>query len=629
MGGSLLKKLAFYFAIFSMVPLISFSLFSVYKFYENARSQFDQRLNTLNQRLQSDLNQKKKGGLDWLVRFKQDPRLPIYSQGGEAEEVNSLIRNFSPPRQTRLRVFDSGGGYLTQVSNDATFNGMQMPNRDTSKHQIREFTHFQSNFGLVISAKSIILSRAKRSAGSIILDLLITIADLQKWSQDLQANVLVVSETGKPLYSAQGPFKLGNEKDFLRKKGQGEFQIIIDSGLGREVATLVPIAGASNGDTLFLGISLPQSLVLNPVIEIIMVLVSVLALILLLVGIFSYSISRSLLSPFYYLVEQVHAFDGQRPIRSLTIKEPDVAILAGAFQKMADRIQRMRNELEQKVHELEVANRESQAAQDQLLQSTKMASLGQLVAGVAHELNNPISFIQGNIAPLREYCDSLVTLVDQLAQTADSSDEALTKADFDFIKKDLPKLLGSFDEGTKRTREIINGLRNFSRQEKAQYTEVRLNELIEKAVKFVEPQLKTRINLEKQFGKTPMIWCVESQIFQVFVNLLTNAIQAIRTDGRIWVNTSFEKKGFGPEGGVKISVQDSGSGIKEENLAKIFDPFFTTKDVGEGTGLGLSITYGIIRSHGGEIKVRSKVGVGTEFMVFLPVKPPPMEANQH
>ncbi len=627
MGGSLLKKLAFYFAIFSMVPLLSFSIFSLYKFYENSKSQFDQRLNTLSQRLQSELNQKKKSSLDWLIRFKQDPRLPIYTQGGDGDEVISLLRNFGPPRQTRVRVFDAGGGYLTQFGGDGSFAGVQLPSRESSKHQVRELTHFQPSVGLILSAKSVILSRAKRSAGSLVMDTLITVNDLQKWTKELQANLLIVNEAGKPLYSAQGPFKLNNSKDFLKKKGQSQFQIVVDSGEGREIATLIPLSTASGGDPFFLGVSLPQSLVLNPVLEIMVVLVSVLALILLLVGIFSYSISRSLLSPFYYLVEQVHAFDGQRPIRSLMIKEPDVALLAGAFQKMADRIQRMRNELEQKVHELEVANRESQAAQDQLLQSTKMASLGQLVAGVAHELNNPISFIQGNIAPLREYCDSLVRLVGDLSKTADGAKALLNEADFEFIKKDLPKLLGSFDEGTKRTREIISGLRGFSRQDKAQYTEIQVNELIDKAIKFVEPQLKTRIKLERQFSKVPSIWCVDSQISQVFVNLLTNAIQAIRNDGRIWVNTSLEKKGFGPEGGVKISFQDSGSGIKDENLAKIFDPFFTTKDVGEGTGLGLSISYGIIRSHGGEIKVRSKLGVGTEFIILLPIKPPAMEAN--
>ncbi len=620
MGGSLVKKLAIYFALFSVVPLLLFSCFALFKLYENAKGQFDQKLITLSDRLTADLNSKKKQGIDWMLRVKQDQRLPVFIQGGDSADIRALLRSFSLLKQSRVRIYDNTGMLQANLSTSSQLNSLSSKIKDSSRYQIQEYSQFFPNAGLLISAKSAIFSRAKKVAGSIIVDVLIGLRDLESWAKEIDSPVFLVSEVGKPLYSTTGPFRLRSEKDFNKKKSQSLFQVSLDSASGREVATFMPLSKDSE-ESVYFGVSLPKSLILNPVIEIMIVLISFLGIILLFVAIFSFSISRSLLSPFYYLVQQVQTFDGVRPIRSLTIKEPDVAKLAGAFQKMADRIQKMRSELEQKVTELEIANRESQLAQDQLLQSTKMASLGQLVAGVAHELNNPISFIQGNIAPLREYCTALIQAVEELSENNEGAD-VLNKYDIEFIKSDLPKLLGSFDEGTKRTREIISGLRNFSRQEKAAYTEINFENLIEKAIKFVEPQIKTRIEIQRQYAPLPKVWCVESQISQVFVNLFTNAIQSIKGEGKIWVSLATETKGYGKDGGIRVSVQDSGSGIKEENLSKIFDPFFTTKAVGEGTGLGLSISYGIVKSHGGEVKVRSKPGVGTEFIVTLPVRPP-------
>jgi two-component system NtrC family sensor kinase len=206
--------------------------------------------------------------------------------------------------------------------------------------------------------------------------------------------------------------------------------------------------------------------------------------------------------------------------------------------------------------------------------------------------------------------------------------------EFDYIVKDLPKLILSCQDGARRTKDIVLGLRNFSRLEEAKLQEVDLHQSIETTLNLLQGEIKNRVEIHRQFEPVPTLHCYASQINQVLMNILSNALQAIEGSGHIWISTmalkeyksakhnhsssdSGEKMGW-----IQVSIQDSGKGMDPETIAKIFDPFFTTKSVGQGTGLGLSISYGIIENHGGEIQVRSQEGVGTEFIIIIPIYPP-------
>lgn len=262
--------------------------------------------------------------------------------------------------------------------------------------------------------------------------------------------------------------------------------------------------------------------------------------------------------------------------------------------------------LENKVQE---RTKELREAQSQLVHAEKMSALGKLTAGIMHEVNNPINFISGNIGPLRHYLNSLFTVVE-----SDDKEKVKNELDYNFIKEDYPKLLENMETGVERTKEIIKSLKSFSRLDEAKLKKVNIHEGIDSTLVIIGDLYKDRINIHKEYGDIPEIECFPSELNQVFMNILTNACNAITNNGDIWIKTYKEKNE------IKISIKDSGVGIPQEIKNKIFDPFFTTKDVGEGVGMGLSISYGIVKRHNGEILVKSDVGKGTEFIIILPIK---------
>ncbi|HKR06520.1 MAG TPA: ATP-binding protein, partial [Bacteroidia bacterium] len=261
--------------------------------------------------------------------------------------------------------------------------------------------------------------------------------------------------------------------------------------------------------------------------------------------------------------------------------------------------QRSEKALEQAYHHL-------QQTQQQLVHSEKMASLGQLTAGVAHEINNPINFVSANVKPLKRNFAELVDLIKKKKEI--SSDE------LNYTIHETHQLIGGIEEGSRRTAEIVKGLRNFSHIDEEEMKKTNINEGIESTLMLLRNKLThSNIELITSFGNLPEIEGYPGQLNQVFINMITNAIDAIEENGKISIATSAENDG------IKISIRDTGSGMTEETKKKIFDPFFTTKDVGKGTGLGLSISYGIIEKHNGKIEVMSEAGKGTEFVITLPV----------
>ena len=259
--------------------------------------------------------------------------------------------------------------------------------------------------------------------------------------------------------------------------------------------------------------------------------------------------------------------------------------------------------------------------QSQLIQSEKMASLGQLVAGIAHEINNPVTFISAGV-------DSLGTNLDEVRQvlevyhriTPDNTKEKLKEIDklkeeIDYKQaiREINKLIESIKNGTERTTQIVNGLRTFSRLDEDVLKVADIHEGLDSTLILLRNRHKNRIEISKKYGVIPLIECFPGQLNQVFMNILSNAIDAIKGKGVITISTS-KSNGF-----IEINITDTGSGMPEHIKAKIFDPFYTTKEVGEGTGLGMSISHGIIEKHSGSIKVHSKSGKGSEIIINLPL----------
>lgn len=315
-----------------------------------------------------------------------------------------------------------------------------------------------------------------------------------------------------------------------------------------------------------------------------------------------------------------HMSEKGDPIEVKHFSRTEVGLLADNFNEMSRQISEYQTDLENKIEDLEKANIEVRETQNQLIQSAKLAGLGQLVAGVAHELNNPIGFIYSNIQHLREYSDSLINLAEELGKDHKNFEKLKEKYDFDFISKDLPKLISSCEEGARRTREIVVGLRNFSRASDKEEKRFSVTDCLDSTLDLLKGAAKKgSVQTAKRYDEfVPLVTGNPNQISQVFMNILSNAFQAVEDNGQVGIDVRYDKK----EEEIIVVISDNGVGISKENLDKIFDPFFTTKDVGKGTGLGLSISYGIIQSHGGDIKVDSAPGKGTQFIVTLPTVPP-------
>jgi signal transduction histidine kinase len=283
--------------------------------------------------------------------------------------------------------------------------------------------------------------------------------------------------------------------------------------------------------------------------------------------------------------------------------------------------------------------RELQQTQAQLVQSEKMSSLGQMVAGVAHEINNPINFIYGNLSHADQYAQDLLHLV-QLYQEHYPNPAEVIQADIeaielDFIREDLPKILSSMKMGADRIREIVLSLRNFSRLDEAEMKWVDIHEGLNNTLLILAHRLKAKqgehldIQVVKDYGKLPPVQCYAGQLNQVFMNILTNAIEAIedynkeyssedikKRPNTIWICTQVVDSEQ-----VVILIGDNGPGMTEEVRTKLFDPFFTTKPVGQGTGLGMSISYQIVvEKHGGQLECISAPKQGTTFLIQIPIQ---------
>ncbi|NGY05727.1 ATP-binding protein [Solimonas terrae] len=291
----------------------------------------------------------------------------------------------------------------------------------------------------------------------------------------------------------------------------------------------------------------------------------------------------------------------------------------------------LEEQVEARTHDLSAALNDLQASQAQLVQSEKMASLGQMVAGVAHEINTPLGYARSNadivrtsLADIRQLCGAqskaLHLLTSEEAREEDvahalSAAQALGESiNAEELAGDLDGLLADTDHGLSQIAELVGSLKDFSRVDRSRSDLFNVNDGLDAALKICHNQLKGRVEVVRQYGELPQIECSPSQLNQIFLNLITNAGQAIENSGRIYLHTQAEADG------VAIRILDNGIGMSEDVRARIFEPFFTTKPVGKGTGLGLSIVFRIIEDHGGSIEVRSAPGKGSAFTIRLPLR---------
>lgn len=341
----------------------------------------------------------------------------------------------------------------------------------------------------------------------------------------------------------------------------------------------------------------------------------------------SYYLTKIIITPLLDLVKGTKELsEGNFDYRFKQTKYLEVNKLIDTYNQMAESLQVLYKELDSKVKErtkeLESANNELKNTQAMMVHSEKMRSLGQLVAGITHEINNPVNFIYGNMVHLKNYSNALLEIISLYEEFEEELTEEKReqlkqlkeKIELDFIKEDLPMLIKSCHEGTERTKNIILDLKNFSRMDEMVINNIDLPKEIETTLNILYNKIKGKIEVIKEYDENvPLIEGYGGQINQVFMNIIDNSCYAIKDKGTIHIR--LQKEG----NDVIIEIKDDGCGMNKEQLSKIFEPFFTTKPVGEGTGLGMSISYKVIQNHNGTITVESEEGKGTKFTIRLPI----------
>lgn len=627
---SLTSILTLWFLTFTIIPLAFISGYSTVLYKDSINSELQKRLEGNIREVGVSLAEFESFILTYGKSHAQDPSLTFYTS---KRNVNGIRRILSEWLKTytasRILVFDPEGKLLVAQQRDSNNQIKAQTNLESGDvfisedllkniNRLGQFTVRQTKAGdglsLIVFTK---ISSGKKGKAAGYLEEIIKLdaTFIQGLKKRLNLDAIFFDESMKPVLSSNEDFLLYPADYFPSKIGPEGRAFFDMTSRGLPYGIMVKkIVDPKNRLYVTLGLAASKidTQKVMKRISVTLLLVTLMVL-LFLIPLLIY-VSKRVVQPIHQLVEATQKMEEGEPQKLENTTETEVGILVESFNQMSRSISTGRQQLEQKLEEL----KNTQAT---LIHSAKMASLGQLVAGVAHELNNPIGFIYSNIAHLREYIEKLQKVWEAAEKDPKNLEKIKKEIDYDYILEDLPKLIASCEDGARRTRDIVLGLRNFSRLDEAQLKRVDLKEGLQNTLKLLASEIKNKITVHEEYGNVGPVRCFASQINQVFMNIISNGAQAVEKKGDIWIKT-WEKSGF-----AHISIKDSGPGIPKNAMDKIFDPFFTTKPVGQGTGLGLSISYGIVQKHGGEIKVKSEVGKGTEFIIKIPMDGP-SDANK-
>lgn len=628
---SLRTILILWFLLFSILPLAFVTAYSVFIYEKAIDNELSLRLVGNAREISVVLEDYRAGMISKRDDYESDPNLTYALTLNDATKIKQLARDYlQSDLAARLSFFNREGRRIARVSKNPTSEDLKDSEAMTAVFLSEKFMSLlKSNReifviepsrknGMSLVGISRMLNSQRKHIGYIEQAIDVDQSFLYRLKARLKLEIMVFREDGEILLASNRNF-FGEahlfKKNFLDSRS-GENFFDYEGKVGTFGFIFYPVEWGQSYLRIALGASKRES---NEALKNVNIaFVGLVGLIVLLLVLTGFVTSNWVLRPLNDLVKALQSFETQEQLITIPVRnQTEIGLLTKSFNQMAQKIWGARSDLRKKIQELESTNKELKDTQTRLVHSAKMVSLGQLVAGVAHELNNPIGFINSNMSHLREYSEKLIELV-RIAESR-PQDLAQTKQDFEFeyMVEDLPKLINSCQEGARRTKDIVMGLRNFSRLDESQMAEIKTEEALDNTLSLLQGELKNaHIEVIKTYGGLPPIIGFATQINQVFMNILSNAIQAMGSGGKIWITTEDLKD----QSKIRVAIQDSGGGISQENLEKIFDPFFTTKGLGSGTGLGLSITYGIIHNHGGEIFVKSEVGLGTEFIVELPYR---------
>jgi two-component system NtrC family sensor kinase len=611
---SLRSVLIAWFLFFSLVPVFLVTFFLIRSFDTTYRRETELRLASVVQEIESKLVSDQKFLLDSLVFWQSEAGLKNIISRPPVERSKAILRLIDQRALDGIAIYDRSGVLSVSYQKDDQGNWVPFPNIGSSqiyylpKDQLKKVKESNPYFAIKTYPKrKVVFSLFKKllSKKDIIIEMskYIQISDFDLIRSRRQVDLMLLDANLKTI--------LSNWIDAPRSVNFFNDIVKADTGLisrdieGEEKLILSKQVKWGDSDLFLLAISPKQTW--NEAIHqirfyVVLILIAITVVLILAVT----SVTSNIITPLKNLLGVTRKILYENVSVQLEAGPYDeITSLSTAITELSRNIYRAQDDLLKKIEQLK-------ATQTQLVQSEKLNSLGLLVAGIAHEINNPIGFIYSNIKPLKDHFIKIEQAILELPEGKQIVSE------LSHVFQDIPKLIQSFEEGSLRIKKIVEGLRTFSRQSSDQSEVISVKQLLDSTLVLLSHEFKSRdieilINLQKDYsiiGNT-------TELSQVLLNILMNAAQAIQKHGRITILVG-NAQGL-PREAVSIAIQDSGPGIPPDIQARIFEPFFTTKSPGEGTGLGLSISYGIIQKHQGQIILDSMVGGGSTFTIVLPL----------
>lgn len=624
---SLKSTLTVYYLPLAVIPAVFASFYATRAFDENTRENLVRRALSERDAIASEIDSVEEGLLSSAKLQSQSLSVRRAAASGDRAAVRDALA--TPRRGVRVRVYGSDGRYLggrvPQEDKQIPYLSAEGFRRVKNRGETIERYYATDGSGFVTVARSL-LRDSSRFYGVLEMEYRLGQNDLREIKNRRQIDLVFLNRDLKPVAASfvlqPSDKKMISETPFMPGSTSPVF---LTFGENRYAAFLFDLPAPAARDTKwgYYALFLPLAYADANIKELRSTMITVTAILVLAAVVLIFVLSRRIVAPVELLVRAMRRVKTGRIEQIPQIDTTfEIEYLIHSFNEMTRNVASAKDALEEKVTELRAANDEIRNAQATLVQSAKMISLGQIVAGVAHELNNPIAFIYSNMHHLSEYVEKIRDLVAVYRKVReslpkeirDALDAEEARVEIDFLLKDMEDLTRSCVDGANRVKEIVTGLRTFSRMDDMEFRRHDLREGLHSTIRLLVTEFKERVRVHEEFEEIPSIDCNLSQLNQVFMNLLSNAAQAISGKGEVWVRTRRAGE-F-----VEVEIEDTGGGMPKEVLEKIFDPFFTTKAVGEGTGLGLSIAYGLIQKHQGSIRVSSAVGQGTKFTIRLPIR---------